>query len=202
MQRVLSNCVGLGAHALRARARWRAGGRELITQQVSRRPIKGGGAALHFLHPASQGVFQGSRGFRGRACGGSDARRVNRPVSADAPGDVWSTAAAASEVEAAIFLRHKSRAPPWLVASERPPRWCTHDSGSVRPVATKVRATSLDTPLTSPMCSAPLRSRPHLMHRQYVVKRQRRCSSTLTNAAAASRRCRSPSNCRSRAQFR
>ena len=152
--------------------------------------------------PPLPGVFQGSRGFRGRGSGGSGARWVNRPVSADAPGDVWSTAAAASEVEAAIFLRHKSRAPPWLVASKRPPRWCVHDSGSVRPVATKVRATSLGIPLTSPMCSAPLRSRPHLTHRQYVVKRRRRCSSTLRNAAAASRRCRSPLHSRSRAQFR
>ena len=152
--------------------------------------------------PPLQGVFQGSRGFRGRGSGGSGARWVNRPVNADAPGDVWSTAAAASEVEAAIFMRHMSRAPPWLVASKRPPRWCVDDSGPVRPVASKVRATSLDTPLTSPMCSTLLRSRPHLVHRPYAVKRQRRCSSTLRFAAAASRSAKSPMNSRSRAQIR
>ena len=94
-------------------------------------------AALPFLPAASPRPFQGSRGFRGRASGAAGARWVNRPVSADAPPVVLSTAAAMGEVEAPIFSRHMSRAPPRLLASERPPRWCVGSRGSVRPAGTE-----------------------------------------------------------------
>ena len=123
--------------------------------------IKVAGAALHFLHPASPGSFQGSRGFRGRGSGGSGARWVNRPVSADAPPVVWSAAAAMGEVEAAIFSRHKSRAPPWLVASKRPPRWCVGSRGSVRCAGTEKRVTPFDTTLTLGDRDPHLFLRPH-----------------------------------------
>ena len=58
-------------------------------------------------------------------------------MSADAPADVWSTAAATGELEAPIFSRQVSLAPPWLVASERPPRWCVGSRGSVPPAGTE-----------------------------------------------------------------
>ena len=130
--------------------------------------LKVGATASYFLSGCLQVA---SRGFRGRACGAAGARWVNGPVRADAPAYVWSTIAAASEVEAPIFLRHMSRAPPWLVASKRPPRWCMRGNASGRRVATEVCVTSFDTHLTLAMRSAPLCLRPHLTISTPVIRR-------------------------------
>ena len=132
------------------------------------RYLKVGATASYFLSGCLQVA---SRGFRGRACGAAGARWVNGPVRADAPAYVWSTIAAASEVEAPIFLRHMSRAPPWLVASKRPPRWCMRGNASGRRVATEVCVTSFDTHLTLAMRSAPLCLRPHLTISTPVIRR-------------------------------